>query len=123
MNKYQQWIENYEGDIYRKCKEVSLEMQQVFPELRIAKGLATIIEDDKQYQHQWLVSPEGDIVDPTAKQWIGIYHYQEITEEDPKPIGKCMNCGNWVFSDQSSSVFCSTECQKEYTHYMITGQI
>jgi hypothetical protein len=123
MNKYREGINNYNGDIYRKCKEVSLEMQQVFPELRIAKGLVNIIEDDKQYQHQWLVSPEGDIIDPTAKQWAGVYNYIEIKENDPYPIGKCMNCGEWVFSDSDSAPFCSERCAKEYIAYCNGGTL
>jgi len=111
-SEYQKWIQKYPGDIFRKCKEVSIEMQGVFPELRIAKGLVQIIENSQWYQHQWLVDLEGAIVDPTANQWVGIIGYREIKEEDPKPIGKCMNCGGWVFSDTKSgtSMACSPEC-------------
>jgi len=111
---YNEWIENYTGDIHRKCKEVSEEMQQVFPELRIAKGLVQIEENRKWYQHQWCVSLDGDIIDPTAKQWVGILEYKEIGNDDPYPKGKCINCGGWVFSDSGMSSFCSEECVIEY---------
>ena len=83
MNRYEEWIVNYKGDIYRKCKEVSIEMQQVFPELRIAKGLVTIMENGKDYQHQWLLDEENNIVDPTRRQWLGIEEF-----ELPLPKGR-----------------------------------
>jgi len=110
MNKYQKWIHEYKGDIYRKCVEVSTEMQQVFPELRMAKGLVTIMENGKDYPHQWLLDSEGNIVDPTRKQWAGIEEYKEIKEGDPYPIGICMNCGDYVYSDSINSIACSSEC-------------
>ncbi len=37
MNKYDKWISNYKGNIYRRCKEVSEEMQKEFPELKIVR--------------------------------------------------------------------------------------
>ena len=113
MNRYEEWIVNYKGDIYRKCKEVPIEMQQVFPELRIAKGLVTIMENGKDYQHQWLLDEENNIVDPTRRQWLGIEEYKEIKEGDPYPKGKCMNCGEFVFSDCGYSNVCSPECHLE----------
>lgn len=111
LDCYQQWINNYSGDIFRKCKEVSLEMQSVFPELRIAKGLVQIIENNKWYQHQWCVDQTDNIVDPTARQWQAIIAYKEIKDTDPKPVGKCMNCGEFVFSDSKFGVdVCSKQC-------------
>ena len=114
MNKYDSWIINYDGDIFRKCKEVSNEMQLVFPELRIANGLVQIIENMKWYQHQWLVDSDDNIVDPTSGQWLGIVEYKEIKEGDPTPIGKCMNCGEYVFSDSKfGSCACSELCYND----------
>jgi hypothetical protein len=119
MNKYQQWITDYKGDIFRKCKEVTIEMQSIFPELRIAKGLVQIVENLKWYQHQWLVDSEENIVDPTAAQWEGILEYREIKEGEPRPVGKCMNCGEFVFSDTKfGSEICSAKCYSAFTQSM-----
>ena len=109
-NKYTDWINNYTGDIYRKCVEVTKEMVLLFPELHIVKGMVTIMENDKDYQHQWLVDSEGNIVDPTAHQWLGIVKYKEIKEEDDKPIGKCIECGEWVYGCFVGGVCCSSVC-------------
>lgn len=121
QQKYEDWIEEYPGDIFRKCVEVTKEMQQVFPELRIAKGLVTILENGKDYQHQWLVDEEDNIVDPTAKQWAGIMQYKEIKEGDPYPTGVCANCGGYIFSDYNDLTVCSNKCWKEYSRYLQTG--
>jgi len=113
MNDYDLWILNYKGDIFRKCKEVSEEMKLVFPELRIAKGLVQIIENMKWYQHQWLVDEEDNIVDPTARQWQCIMQYKEIKAGDAYPVGKCMNCGEIVFSNSKfGSNCCSKKCYR-----------
>lgn len=113
MNKYDKWISNYKGNIYRRCKEVSEEMQKEFPELKIVKGLVTIIENFKQYQHQWLEDDKGNIIDPTAKQWQHIVEYTQIDENDRDkiPNGRCINCGGWCFGKRSYT--CSDECDKE----------
>lgn len=112
-DKYGQWIKNYKGEIFRRCVEVTAEMRAQFPELRVAKGLVTIVENCKDYQHQWLVAPDGGIIDPTARQWLGIIDYKEIGDNDPKPIGKCLNCGEYVFENMFSSIFCGDRCAKE----------
>ncbi len=112
--KYKNWIDNYSGTIYRKCKEVSEEMKFRFPELIICKGLVRITENNKWYQHQWLKDEFDNIIDPTVKQWMGIEEYKEIKEDDLKPIGKCGNCGEWVFGRFINSLFCSDECSLDY---------
>ncbi len=118
MNKYEKWIQNYKGDIYRKCKEVTEEMQKVFPELKIVKGLVTILEDLREYQHQWLEDQDGNIVDPTAKQWQAIIEYSPIDENDLEniPNGRCHNCGGWCFGKWRE--VCSPECDREYSNYL-----
>ena len=118
MNKYQRWIQNYNGRIYRKCKEVSEEMQKAFPELKIVKGMVTIIENLKEYQHQWLIDINNNIVDPTAKQWAGIVDYRPIDENDLEqiPTQRCHNCGGWCYGKRQTT--CSPECDKEYADYL-----
>lgn len=117
MYKYNEWIDNYTGNIYRKCKEVSKEMQRVFPELEICKGLVKISENSKWYQHQWLKTNFGVIVDPTAGQWMVIEEYREIKKGDDEPIGKCSNCGEFVFGRFVDSLFCSDNCSHEYAKF------
>mgnify|MGYP001600206946 CR=1 FL=1 len=107
---YDVWINEYTGDVYRKCREVTEEMLKIFPELRIAKGMVTIIENGKDYQHQWLVDPEGNIVDPTKRQWVAIINYKEIKEGDDQPVGKCYGCGQWVYRQFYNSVYCNLDC-------------
>lgn len=118
-DKYQEWIDSYTGEIYRNCKDVTKEMKEDFPELRIAKGLVLIVDDFKRYPHQWCVTPEGEIVDPTAGQWMGIMEYQEIKEDEPKPIGKCMNCGEWIFDNYKLKNFCCEDCHKANIDYLM----
>ena len=114
MKRYKEWIDSYSGDIYRKCKEVSEEMKEVFPELTIAKGLVKLFDNGKWYQHQWLVTLEGYIVDPTAKQWIGIDEYKEIIGKENEPVGRCCNCGEIVFGRFINLMFCSDSCSRSY---------
>ena len=110
MNIYNVWISEYAGDTYRKCKEVTEEMQAIFPELHIAKGMVTILENGKDYQHQWLVDTDGNIVDPTKNQWVAILEYKEIKPGDPEPIGKCYGCGDWVYGQFYNSRYCNSDC-------------
>lgn len=121
QQKYKDWVNNYPGETFRKCQEVTEEMKKVFPELRIAKGLVTIIENGRDYQHQWLVDENDLIVDPTSNQWAGIMQYKEIKEGDPYPTGVCANCGGFIFSDYGDSTVCSDKCHKEYMRYINTG--
>ena len=69
----------------------------------------------KQNQHQWCVDTDGNIIDPTSSQWLGIIEYKEIKEGDPKPVGKCMNCGEIVFSDSKyGRDICSESCYNSF---------
>jgi len=113
---YKNWIKNYTGDIYRKCVQVSKEMQLVFPELIIAQGMVKLLDNGKWYPHQWLVDLEGNIVDPTAHQWIGIEEYKHIGKNDDKPVGKCMQCGEWMYG-KVARIFCNDECNNKYIEY------
>lgn len=119
--EYKYWIDNYKGDIYRKCIEVTNEMKKNFPELVIVQGLVQIIENCKWYEHQWLEDIEGNIIDPTKKQWAGIIEYKKIGKGDNKPIGKCPNCGEWIFENGYSSFVCSEKCEQTYNSYLMDG--
>jgi len=114
-SKYATWIKQYDGDIYRKCVEVSQLMQEAFPELTRVKGHVRTIEDLSIMQpHWWLTDPEGNILDPTARQWQCIMEYIPYKEGDLIPVGRCMNCGNQIFGRNKVSHVnhCSDECLK-----------
>lgn len=119
-DKYAQWIINYNGSIYRKCKQVTQEMKAAFPELTIVRGLVSILESPKKFQHQWLIDTAGEIVDPTANQWIKITDYMPIDESDPRniPIERCVNCGEWCFGRYNT---CSEKCEAEVNEYLNKG--
>jgi hypothetical protein len=103
---YQEWIENYQGDIHRKCYEVCQEMQQSFPELVLVKGTVELPAlTDKPQPHWWLITPKDDIVDPTKGQWGTpvVTNYKEIKCEI---TGKCANCGGYICNGYDSTVCC-----------------
>ena len=114
IKPYLDWINNYDGCIHRKCVEVSREMAQVFPELKIRTGLVKVFESTRLFEHAWCMTDDGCIVDPTAKQWGMIEQYYDYT--DNPPIGKCVVCGNYIFSenDPPSRQICSESCEKEF---------
>ena len=105
-NKYQTWMkQHFPQDMlsqWLNCVEWTKKMSDVFPELQIVKGcISSKTNMDnysqkylKQYPHAWLVTPEGEIVDPTVKQFdaIGELTYT-VWESAPK--GRCMGCGSY----------------------------
>jgi hypothetical protein len=118
--QYSQWIDSYKGDVFRKCVEVTQEMKTAFPELRIARGMVTIVEDCKDYPHQWLVDSSGNIIDPTKRQWLGIIEYKEVTSKENEPVGKCPNCGDWVYGKFYNSMFCNKSCSEQYERHLMS---
>lgn len=115
---YLDWIDNYDGCIHRKCVEVSKEMAQVFPELKIRTGLVKVFESTRLFEHAWCMTDDGYIVDPTAKQWSMVEQYYDCT--DNPPIGKCFVCGNYIFAedDPYSQEVCSEACGKKFLEEM-----
>jgi hypothetical protein len=113
---YQDWVDNYEGCIHRKCVEVAKEMAQTFPELKIRTGLVKVFESARLFEHTWCITDDGYIVDPTAQQWTIIEQYYDYT--DNPPIGKCINCGNYIFADDNppSTQLCSEACRESFLH-------
>lgn len=98
-------------------------MKKAFPELILCKGYYTSPVDGSR-GHWWLKTPEGEIVDPTASQFMMGSQgcYEEYNEEDhgPLPIGKCMNCGNQVYESDNppSTCMCSKECARSFDNYL-----
>ena len=123
MDKYQKWIfENYPTpeSARRKCKEATIEMSVVFPELIRVRGLASVEEPyglpPTRTPHWWLVTEENKIIDPTGHQYpTRILNYEEADESKGAPTGRCPNCGGLCYEEH---YLCSNNCEKEYTAYL-----
>lgn len=112
MSDYGAWIERYQAahpKLLGLCAEATLEMQTAFPELRRVRGHVDINER-KPWSHWWLVTPSGEIVDPTARQFPVILEYQPWDEARSEPTGKCLNCGDYTFN---GAYLCGEVCEVE----------
>lgn len=116
--EYTEWISNWlkSNEAYGACAEATLEMQTAFPELiRVRGHFHDAIWGERQ--HWWLKTKEEEIVDPTASQFPtkGVFgEYEEWEEGREEPIGKCMNCGDYVFaSTGKGDCACSEHCYNE----------
>lgn len=113
--QYMEWIRNYSGETWRKCSEVTLEMNEEFPELIRTRGHVEIAESPNPQQHWWLETTDGKVVDPTAGQWSMILCYHPWEEGAEEPTGKCPNCGEYSYRGR---LLCSSRCDKEYAAYI-----
>lgn len=117
--KYKKWIEeNYpnKDKAHRNCYNATLRMHGVFPELTRVRGhVIELIVGAHMHPHWWLVDSEGNIIDPTASQFIGPLEYFPWDENQPEPTGKCPNCGEYCYDN---SFCCSEECSDEYVRYL-----
>ena len=113
MCKYSNWIIEYNrrvGNVYGKCEQATLEMQQTFPKLIRKRGHVEVPFQTKNPEHWWLETTDGIIVDPTELQFSCVIRYIELDESLPEPIGKCINCGEYVFPGAINDHACSIEC-------------
>ena len=128
--KYQKWIDEYQGETQLQCMTVTQQMNKVFPELTLVKGIAIIdvsqtldafIEDESEEPHAWLVDPEIDeIIDPTKSQWesqgMPVLRY-EAFPKGTEQMGRCHNCGKY-FPDKGGMHCCSVECSRQLDNYL-----
>ena len=107
--KYSQWISDNVPETYGTCAEVTEEMQDEFPELKRVRG-HYLCSSWGSRSHWWCVTPDGQVVDPTADQFpsLGSGVYTPWDETKDEPTGMCMNCGEYVYSGRIS---CSNKCQ------------
>jgi hypothetical protein len=86
--KYKNYIVQYQNStpLFRKYKEACFLMQKQFPELKIVSG--HVHPYGKDIVHYWLVDLDGNIVDPTSKQFSKIQDYQPFVS-GPVNVGKC----------------------------------
>lgn len=105
--KYKNWINKHVSEHYGKCTEATILMAKAFPELQRIRGHYVCPFVDKKREHWWLVTKKGDIVDPTAKQFLsgGNGEYIPWIEGSPEPTGKCQNCGEYAYNN---NYFCYT---------------
>jgi hypothetical protein len=106
----------------KKCEYVTQKMQLKFPELKRVRGFITYPGMDPMkatnhpfnavgYMHWWLVTKDGEIVDPTVAQFAPHHpQYEEYCEEHhgEMPSGKCYTCGGMCYG--SNTTTCSIEC-------------
>lgn len=122
--KYRQWIDDHiktQQDAYGKCEKVTQEMREVFPELVQKYGQYHCYVWGPRW-HWWLVTQEGDIIDPTARQFpsIGYGRYEEKQPHE-LPYGRCRNCGEEYYTDFSYD-FCSQQCADETITFLNTSK-
>lgn len=120
--KYKEWITNYNQshpDTYGLCAKATKEFLSTFPELKRVRGHVESVLSTKQLPHWWCVDSDGEIVDPTAKQFGYISKYIEWDETQDEPTGKCPNCGELCYDYRFT---CCDSCASEYADY-VSGSV
>lgn len=116
--KYKKWISNYNQlnpDTYGMCTKATQQFLKEFPELKRVRGHVESVLSCKPLPHWWCVDPDGEIVDPTAKQFECITRYIKWDESQPEPTGKCPNCGEYCYDHK---FVCCDACAEEYSAYV-----
>lgn len=102
--------EKYRG----KCKEMSEDLIKERPELTLVRGHYHSLNGGYVDQHWWTKDKEGNIVDPTKKQFPckGMGDYVEFNG-----IISCEECGKEVKEEEASFAgrfpVCSSKCHSE----------
>ena len=119
MSDYKQWIAaNVQGNGFGECAELTEKMGIAFPELRRVRG---------HYHdafwgprtHWWLVTPQGEIVDPTKAQFPDQGgEYVPWRDGEEEPTGRCMDCGSYAYN---GDYFCSAACERSTVSYLNSG--
>lgn len=140
--QYAEWMAaRHAQESFNQCLLWTQEMQQAFPELRRVRGWVDVPGVGER-PHWWLVTADGVIVDPTARQFwdkpdedlkpgvpcvayyggAGITAYREVDESNP-PIGRCMNCGRICYrATAPSTMMCSVGCEEAMVEFMKGGR-
>ena len=93
---------------YGKCRQVSNAMAAAFPELRIAYGNYYCPFWGERW-HMWLVTPAGEIVDPTIQQFPSPHGSYVERQEHELPCGTCANCGD-LYYEYYDGMVCGESC-------------
>lgn len=124
MNAYQTWIDQHyptRKAATCKCAEATEAMCEEFPELARVRGHYDCWAWGMR-EHWWCVTPDGAIVDPTARQFPseGSCQYIAFNESGPEPTGKCPNCGGYCYDNDTC---CSDAYSREYVAFVNRGRI
>ncbi len=120
--KYADWIDQNVTKTYGKCEEYTELMAKAFPELTRVRGHYHCFDWGKR-EHWWLVTKEGQIIDPTSAQFPskGLGNYEPWIEGTKEPTGKCIYCGGYAYD---GNIWCSDECkQKLIAYHNFQGKI
>lgn len=126
--EYIAWIDGYlkrslGGDGYGECRTATELMVKEFPELKRVAGHVYTLGWGKR-SHFWCVTPDGSIVDPTARQFPGLLGYEPWKPGDEVCVGKCMNCGCEIWrkvqslEDVKRECICGRECETSFESYL-----
>jgi hypothetical protein len=98
--KYTAWIASYverqQGFVLGACRRASDEIRAEFPELCEVRGHVFCVWGKRG--HVWCIDPDGNIVDPTRVQFPGPIEYEPWKPGDVVCVGRCMNCGDEIWS-------------------------
>lgn len=113
--EYEKWIKDNVKSVYCSCLEVTEEMRKKFPELIRVRGHYHCVLWGR-CPHWWLITAEGEIIDPTASQFPsrGAGYYEPWDESKPEPTGKCLNCGDYCYNGEAC---CSDQCGKAFSDH------
>ena len=112
--KYKDWIEKNVTNPEGNCHTYTKLMSETFPELRRIRGYYTPDPFSHSSPHWWLVDEQNNIVDPTINQYIspdGLY--DPIDENESVPNSRCLNCGEYFYSETCSQI-CSSLCESSF---------
>jgi len=111
------------GSAVGKCAEASHAMAQAFPRLRVTNGEVWLAGCGEPRLHWWCVAPDGEVIDPTAKQFSHTPAYIEIDQDHPArnyERARCPNCGEAFYMTEEAwrySPLCSQSCATDYATY------
>lgn len=114
---YNKWItDNIKNNGLGQCAKATEIMNNDFPELVRVRGHYNCPIWGLR-EHWWLTTPEGNIIDPTARQFPskGFGDYTPWDESREEPTGTCPNCGGYAYNGNTT---CSEKCFKEYKTYL-----
>lgn len=97
-----------DGSLRGQCRRVSEALVAEVSGLTLVPGKVLLWTGD-WVPHWWTVDAHGAIYDPTVEQWPAPPVCYEPWE-GPLPIGKCMQCGGYVFPCAPSAMSCSKVC-------------
>lgn len=122
-DEYVTWIKAYidrmDGKLLGRCKDAVEEMAKAFPELTKVPG--HVYTDWGMRGHWWCKTADGEVIDPTAKQFGFIFAYEPWVPGTEVRVGKCMECGDEIWKavqtleeEPRRETFCSKDCEATF---------